>query len=127
MIRLALLAIAACASRPTAIATSDAIARSTFTVTSDPGITIAMRSIARGGATKAPVLLAHRAGPAGAGSDLPVAGYSRAEDLAQAAHPTYLVGVRGWGASTRPPELAREPHEHPPAVSSEEAVRDIAA
>src|SRR5262245_27387043 len=128
MIRLALLALAACASRsPTAAAPSDEIARGTLTVASDPGFTIAIRSIARPSATKVPVLLVHGAGLGGACFDLPVAGSSLAEDLARAGHPVYTVDVRGWGDSTRPPELAREPFEHPPAVSSDEAVRDIAA
>lgn len=58
--------------------------------------------------------------------DVPVPGYSLAEDLARAGHATYLLDVRGWGRSTRPAALDAPPEANEPAVSSDEAVRDIA-
>jgi pimeloyl-ACP methyl ester carboxylesterase len=128
--RLALFAIAGCASGAAAVDTrpaSEAITRATWKVTSDPGIEIAVHEVAPRRPTLAPVLLVHGAGLGAASFDLPVAGYSLAEDLARAGHATYMLDIRGWGASTRPPELARDPIEHPPSVTSEQAVHDISA
>jgi pimeloyl-ACP methyl ester carboxylesterase len=126
MKRLAVLAIAACASAP-AVTTSPQLARATWKVTSDPGFEIAVHEVMPRDASGMPVLLVHGAGLGAASFDLPVAGYSLAEDLARAGHPAYMLDIRGWGDSTRPPALAHDPSEHPPAVSSEEAVRDIGA
>jgi pimeloyl-ACP methyl ester carboxylesterase len=105
-----------------------AISRVELTVESAPGIAIAIRAVTAPGAAGRPVLLVHGAGGGGVASfDLPVPGYSLAEDLARAGHPTYVMDVRGWGRSTRPPALAAPPEANPPAVGSDEAVVDIAA
>jgi alpha-beta hydrolase superfamily lysophospholipase len=73
------------------------------------------------------VLPIHGGGLGGVVFDLPMPGYSLVEDRAAAGHTAYCLDVRGWGNSTRPPAL-REPWEHnPPALTSEEAVRDIGA
>lgn len=73
----------------------------------------------------APILLVHGAGLGAASFDLPVPGYSLAEDLARAGFDVYALDIRGWGSSTRPPALDGKPEDAPPAVSSEEAVADI--
>src|SRR5262245_63440163 len=135
MKRLALVAIAgwaagsACSSKApaTTVAARPEIARDTWKVTSDAGIEIAVHEVVPRNAGGVPVLLVHGAGLGAASFDLPVAGYSLAEDIARAGHATYMIDIRGWGASTRPPALAADPVAHPPAVSSDEAVRDIAA
>lgn len=105
------------------------IERRDLTASSDPGIAIAFREvIARGHVDQTPVVLVHGAGGGGISSfDPPVPGYSLAEDLARAGHPTYVIDVRGWGRSTRPAALDAPPETNPPAVGSDEAVRDIHA
>jgi pimeloyl-ACP methyl ester carboxylesterase len=110
-------------------ASAASLARVDVTVDSDPGIALAVRRIALStGATGVPVLLIHGAGAGGlAAFDMAVPGYSLAEDLARAGHPTYVVDLRGWGRSTRPAALDAPPDANPPAVTSDVAMRDLAA
>jgi pimeloyl-ACP methyl ester carboxylesterase len=100
-------------------------------VESDPGVMIAVREVvAVGGpaSRRVPVVLVHGAGGGGVSSfDSPVAGYSLAEDLARAGHAVTVLNVRGWERSTRPPALEAPADANPPAVPSDEAVRDIGA
>jgi pimeloyl-ACP methyl ester carboxylesterase len=111
---------------------SSGVIRNDFKVTSDPGMSIAVREVIGSerpaSAIALPVLLVHGGGGGGIPSfDNPAANASVAEDLAMAGYIVYLIDIRGWGGSTRPVELEHAPEEHPPVVSSEEAVRDIAA
>jgi len=107
---------------------SSQIERNDFFVTSDPGIQIAVREVRSRSATQVPILLIHGGGTGGTVSfDLGVPGYSVAVDFAQAGHPVYVMNVRGWENSTRPDVMNQSPEKNPPAVISEEAVRDIGA
>jgi len=119
----------ASAAKSAAAPTAAAIDRRDRTVESEPGVSIAFREVvARGHDDHVPVILVHGAGGGGISAwDVPVPGYSLAEDLARAGHPAYALDVRGWGHSTRPPALDAPADANPPAVLSEEAVRDIAA
>lgn len=106
------------------------VVRTAISVPSDPGVEIFVREvIAIGNAQQLPpVVLVHGGGPGGLASfDLPVPGYSLAEDFAAAGYATYVMDVRGWGASTRPPALDAPASENPPAVTCDEAARDIGA
>lgn len=47
--------------------------------------------------------------------------------IAQRGYDVYLVDLRGYGRSTRPPEFAKPAEENPPVVRTEVAVRDVAA
>jgi pimeloyl-ACP methyl ester carboxylesterase len=96
---------------------------------SDPGIRIHVREVRAGTQTGCkPVLLVHGARVPGVASfDLPVPGGSLAADLAQHGFCAYVMEVRGYGQSTRPPEMEERPQNHPPLVRSVEAVRDIDA
>ena len=100
-------------------------------VESDSGIRIAVREVVAVGAPgprRVPVVLVHGLGGGGVSSfDSPIAGYSLAEDLARAGHAVTVLSVRGWERSTRPPALEAPADANPPAVSSDEAVRDIGA
>lgn len=125
-------AIAACAPAAPPVAPGASavgqVVRTELTVDSEPGVAIAMRRVALAeGATRAPVLLVHGAGVGGAAFDLPVPGYSLAEDLARAGHPTYAINVRGWGGSTRPAALDAPPERGAPAATSDVVMRDLAA
>ena len=111
-------------------ATPSQISRQDFYVTSDSGIQIFVREVTTGeySASAVPILLIHGGGTGSVASfDLDVPNYSLASDFAAAGHPVYLMNMRGWEQSTRPAALDQPAEANPPAVTSEEAVRDIAA
>lgn len=75
-----------------------------------------------------PILLIHGARVPGVASfDLDEPNGSLAADLAERGLRVYLMDIRGYGHSTRPPEMSQPPETHPPIVRSDIAVRDIAA
>ncbi len=75
-----------------------------------------------------PLLLLHGARVPGVASfDLPVPGGSLAADLAAAGHHVFILDARGYGGSTRPPEMERPPGAGDPLVRSSEVVRDVVA
>lgn len=108
---------------------SSALSREDVFVESDPGIEIFVREVVSSSPpTGVPILVIHGGGPGGIASfDLDVPGYSLAADFAQTGHQAYVMNVRGWERSTRPSVLAEPADRNPPAVTSEEAVRDIGA
>src|SRR3954452_11826583 len=65
--------------------------------------------------------------PASTSFDLPLDGFSWMDYLAARGYDVYLLDVRGYGRSTRPPEMAQAADAHPPIVRSEVAIRDIGA
>jgi pimeloyl-ACP methyl ester carboxylesterase len=65
--------------------------------------------------------------PASTSFDLPLGGASWMDHLATGGYDTYLVDVRGYGNSTRPPEMAAPATDNEPIVRTEVAVRDIAS
>lgn len=105
------------------------ITRSDHRAASDPGIEIALREVRpERPAAPRPILLIHGGGGGGVASfDVPVPGYSLAEEIARMGRIAVTVDLRGWGDSTRPAALHQPPDANPPAISSEEAARDIAA
>lgn len=127
MIALALFLIASQAVSP------DTVSRRDFFVPGDPGITLFVRHVVLRGTTggshaRAPVLLVHGARVPGAASfDLPVPGGSLAADLARAGHDVYIMDARGYGRSTRMPEMSRPPVASAALGRSSEIVRDISS
>jgi pimeloyl-ACP methyl ester carboxylesterase len=98
----------------------------------DPGIEIYVRN--KRPATLAAfrpertVLYVHGATyPASTSFDLPLDGFSWMDYLAARGYDVYLLDVRGYGRSTRPPEMAEKPDAHGPIVRGDTAVRDIGA
>jgi pimeloyl-ACP methyl ester carboxylesterase len=86
-----------------------------------------VRSAARR-ADRVPVLMLHGARVPGVASfDLDVPSGSLAAELAAAGHPVLILDARGYGGSTRPPEMERPPRAGAPLVRSSEVVRDVAA
>ena len=63
--------------------------------------------------------------PASTSFDLPLDGFSWMDHLAARGYDVYLLDVRGYGRSTRPPEMAEKPDAHPPIVRGDTAVKDI--
>jgi len=72
------------------------------------------------------LILLHGGGPGGVPSfDLPVRGYSLAEDFARQGFRVFVMDVRGWGGSTKPHEMDFHPEKSTPLVSTKEAADDI--
>ena len=109
------------------------IAMEEFMVPSaDPGIEIFVRNKRPAGLTTSrperTVLYAHGATyPASTSFDLPLGGFSWMDYLAARGYDVYLLDVRGYGRSTRPPEMAEKADAHPPIVRTDTAIRDIGA
>lgn len=59
--------------------------------------------------------------------DLKIDQESWMDYIAGRGYDVYLVDLRGYGRSTRPPEFAKPADENPPVVRTDVAVRDIAA
>src|SRR6195952_5547803 len=59
--------------------------------------------------------------------DLPIEGASMMDLIAARGYDVYLVDVRGYGGSTRPPEMSAPPEANPPIVGTDVAVRDFGA
>jgi pimeloyl-ACP methyl ester carboxylesterase len=65
--------------------------------------------------------------PAETAFDLHVGGISWMEYIAQHGYDVYLVDLRGYGLSTRPPEMSQPPEANAPIVRTETAVKDVGA
>jgi pimeloyl-ACP methyl ester carboxylesterase len=61
------------------------------------------------------------------GFDLPLNGLSWMDYIAQRGWDVYIMDLRGYGRSTRPPEMNRPPSENPPLVNTDVAVKDVGA
>jgi pimeloyl-ACP methyl ester carboxylesterase len=98
----------------------------------DSGIELYVRNKRPEGVTKFEpekiVLFVHGATyPAESAFDLPLDGMSWMDYIAQRGYDVYLMDVRGYGASTRPPEMSRPPSENSPIVNTDVAVKDVGA
>jgi pimeloyl-ACP methyl ester carboxylesterase len=99
---------------------------------SDPGIQIYVRNKHAAGMTSfsadKTLLFIHGATyPAETSFDLPIEGVSMMDLFAQSGFDVYLVDVRSYGRSTRPPEMDEPPEANKPIANSEEAGRDLGA
>jgi len=98
----------------------------------DPGIQLHVRNKRPDGVSKFGVdrivLFVHGATyNAESGFDVPLGGVSWMDYLAQRGWDVYAMDVRGYGRSTRPPEMNQPPAENPPIVNTDVAVRDVGA
>src|SRR5271169_457993 len=99
---------------------------------SDPGIQIYVRNKhPEGMASFSPdktLLFIHGATyPAETSFDLPIDGVSMMDLFAQKGFDVYLVDVRSYGRSMRPPEMDQPPEANKPIATSEEAGADLGA
>jgi len=62
-----------------------------------------------------------------AGFDLPIRGLSWMDYVAQRGWDVYAMDVRGYGRSTRPPQMSQPPAENAPIVNTDVAVSDVGA
>ena len=63
--------------------------------------------------------------PAETTFDLQLEGFSWMDHIAQHGWDVYLLDVRGYGRSTRPPEMDQPAADNPPIVTTDVAVKDI--
>jgi pimeloyl-ACP methyl ester carboxylesterase len=82
--------------------------------------------LARPTAEKTVLFVAGSTYPASTSFDLRLDGISWMDHLATRGYDVYLVDVRGYGRSTRPPEMHAPAAENPPIVRTPVAVRDVA-
>lgn len=116
----------ACASEP-------ALVTEEFMVPAlDPGIDLYVRNKHPQGVSRYPadkiLLYVHGATyPSETAFDLPLNGMSWMDFIARHGYDVYLVDLRGYGKSTRPPEMDKPPADSMPIVRTETAVKDVAA
>lgn len=96
----------------------------------DPGIELYIRNKHPAGVTSFAadkiLLFVHGATyPAETAFDLELNGLSMMDYIAQHGFDVYLVDVRGYGRSTRPPEMDQPPAENQPIVNTSVAVKDV--
>src|SRR5260221_4648369 len=128
------LSLQSCALHPASpdVAAVAPLAMEEFMVPSDPGIQVYIRNkhpagIARFGSSMV-ILYVHGATyPAETAFDLKLDGVSWMEYLAQRGYDVYLVNMRGYSRSTKPPEMSEPPEKNPPPGRIDSAVRDVAA
>src|SRR5436309_1944172 len=98
----------------------------------DNGIELYVRNKRPAGMTTFPadkiLLYVHGATyPSETAFDLPIEAASMMDLIAARGYDVYLVDIRGYGRSTRPPEMSLPPEANKPVVSTVEAVRDFAS
>ena len=98
----------------------------------DPGIGLYVRNKRPQGTNKFPaekiLLYVHGATyPSETAFDLKLNGLSWMEFIAGHGYDVYLVDLRGYGRSTRPPEMDRPAADNEPIVRTETAVKDVGA
>ncbi|MDB5371791.1 MAG: alpha/beta hydrolase [Belnapia sp.] len=97
----------------------------------DAGIELFLRNKRQEGVASRPdrtLLFVHGATyPAHTAFDLPLGGLSWMDYMAGRGFDVWCMDLRGYGRSSRPPEMAQPPEANPPLVRGELAVADIAA
>src|SRR6516164_4022866 len=98
----------------------------------DPGIRLFIRNKHPAGMTQfrsqRTVLYVHGATQAASSTfDLSIDGESWMDHIARQGYDVYLVDLRGYGRSTRPPEFNQPATDNPPVVRTDVAVRDVEA
>jgi pimeloyl-ACP methyl ester carboxylesterase len=98
----------------------------------DPGISLYMRNKHPQGVNLFPgekiLLFVHGATyPASTAFDLQLNGLSWMDYIAGHGYDVYLVDLRGYGKSTRPPEMDKPAADNEPIVRTETAVKDVGA
>ena len=129
LVPLLLALLTGCAS----ISTPSVLQTEEFMVPSgDPGIELYVRNkhpagISQFSASKVLLYVHGATYPAETAFDLQLNGMSWMDYMAQRGYGVYLVDVRGYGRSTRPPEMARPAMDNAPLVRTATAVKDVGA
>ncbi|MEJ1977971.1 MAG: alpha/beta fold hydrolase [Acetobacteraceae bacterium] len=110
-----------------------ALATEDFMIDSDsPGIQLYVRnkrpqSLARFTPERTLLFVHGATYPAETAFDLRLGGVSWMDYVAMRGYDVFLVDVRGYGRSTRPPEMDQPAEANPPVATTETAVADVAA
>jgi pimeloyl-ACP methyl ester carboxylesterase len=112
--------------------TTPTVAESYLIPSGDPGIQLYVRNKRPGGMTvfraDRTVLYVHGTTQASETTfDLALGGTSWMDDLAEHGWDVWLMDVRGFGGSTKPPEMDRPAADSPPIASAPVAARDVRA
>lgn len=96
----------------------------------DPGIELYVRnkhlqSIKKFGPNKILLYVHGSTYPSETAFDLTLNGMSWMDYIAQHGYDVYLVDLRGYGRSTRPPEMSQAADQNSPLVRTETAVKDV--
>src|ERR1700732_3274116 len=115
---------------PSAIAREPKIeASDTMIPSGDAGVELFVRNKHLAGRETSPekiLLFVHGATyPAETAFDLPIEGVSMMDLIAMRGYDVYLVDVRGYGRSPRPPEMSQPPAANKPIVSTKVAAQDL--
>ena len=115
-----------------AATSSDLVMEEFMVPAGDPGISLYVRNKHPQGLTQFPakkmLLFVHGATyPAETAFDLELNGLSWMDYIARHGYDVYLVDLRGYGKSTRPPEMDRPAADNEPIVRTETAIRDVGA
>ena len=124
------LALAACSAVP--VKEARLVTDSYLIPSQDPGIQLYIRNKRPEGMSRfsaeRTLLYVHGATQASETTfDLPLDGTSWMEFVAQRGWDVWLVDLRGYGRSTRPPEMDQPAANNPPVVTTDVAVRDVTA
>ena len=114
----------------TSASAAEIVAEDHMIPTTTPGIELFVRNKhlagAPAGRADRTLLFVHGATyPAETSFDLPIEGVSMMDLFAQAGFDVFLVDMRGYGRSTRPPEMDKPANENPPVTNSDEAGADL--
>jgi pimeloyl-ACP methyl ester carboxylesterase len=106
------------------------LTESTMIPSGDDGIELYVRNKRPAGMMNFPaekiLLYVHGATyPSETAFDLPIEGASMMDLIAARGYDVYLVDIRGYGRSTRPPEMSAPPAANKPIVSTDVAVHDF--
>ena len=127
--------LSACATEqtvPPARDTYQLVTEEFMVAAADPGIQLYVRNKRLASESQFPgdriVLFVHGATyPASTGFDLPLAGMSWMDYIARRGYDVYLVDLRGYGRSTRPPQMEQPADRNPPLTPTSVAVQDVGA
>src|SRR5262245_1152733 len=113
-----------------ALAQTSLVTEEMMVKTADPGIEIYVRNKRPANMNsfrpEQTVLYVHGATyPSETAFDLKLDGLSWMEYIASRGYDVWLLDLRGYGKSTRPPEMADKPEANAPIVRGETAVKDI--
>ena len=128
----AFMLVAASAILPTAAHAGTIVAEEIMVPAADPGIELYVRNKHAAGVSDfgpdRTLLFVHGATyPAEVMFDLPLAGKSWMDFIAGRGFDVYLMDLRGYGRSTRPKEMDEPADANPPIVTTDVAIRDVAA
>lgn len=98
----------------------------------DPGIRLHLlekrpRGLSKCDPSNTLLMIHGQSTPAPVAFDFPLPGYSWMDHVASRGFNVFALSVRGYGLSTRPPELLENRLKNPPAVRGRTALRDIEA